>query len=171
MLVRASEYVANTSRYQGPSPLLIIGVLVAGYFGISSAFYWLMQPTVVKNNGLAGYQPPAATVISAKPVLPPTSAEPLVALAPPAPEIPDAAAAAAKKEPAKREARTTTPRRERPVAGERNPMLDYASSQRQQRSGWGQGGWGQQGGWGHQGGWGGGFSPQNYSSQGGRRWF
>src|SRR5215467_1082464 len=97
MLVRASTYVANTSRYQGPNPLLIIVLLVAGFFGFASGFYWLMQPTVVRNNGLAGYQPPAATVISAKPVLPPP-ADPLVAAIPPAPEIPEAAAAAPKKE-------------------------------------------------------------------------
>src|SRR5262249_33282713 len=144
-------------------------ILVVGYFGIASGFYWLMQPTVVKNNGLAGYQPPAATVISAKPVLPPPAAPPLAAL-PPAPAIPAAARAATNKdkEAAKREARTATPR----VARERNPMLDYASSQRRQ-GGWGQqGGWGHQGSWGQQGGgWGGGFSSQNYSSQGGRRWF
>jgi hypothetical protein len=164
MLVRASTYVANTSRYQGPNPLLIVVLLVAGFVGFASGFYWLMQPTVVKNNGLAGYQPPAATVISAKPAVLPPPTEPLVALAPPAPEIPEAAAVASRKdkEVAKREARTTTPRRA--VARERNPMLDYAYSQRQQ------GGWGQ-GGWGHQGGWGGGFSSQNYSYQGSRRWF
>src|SRR5690348_11750676 len=133
MLVRASTYVANTSRYRGPNPLLIVLILVGAYFGIASGFYWLMQPTVVKNNGLAGYQPPAATVISAKATMPPP-ADPLVALAPPAPDIPEAAAVVSKKdkEAAKREARTTTPRRERtaesPAARERNPMLDYASS-------------------------------------------
>jgi hypothetical protein len=154
MLVRASEYVANTSRYQGPNPLLIIGVLVAGYFGVSSAFYWLMQPTVVKN-GLAGYHPPAATVISAGPAVLPPPTEPLVALAPPAPEIPEAAAAS-KKDVAKREARTTAPRRV--VREQQNPMWGFASPQRQQQGGWG-GGWGQ------------GFSSQRYSSQGGGRWF
>jgi hypothetical protein len=162
MLVRASEYVANTSRYQGPNPLLILGVLVAGYFGVTSGFYWLMQPTVVKN-GLAGYHPPAATVISPAPTALPAPAEPLVALAPPAPDIPEAAAAAPKKEVAKREARTTAPRRERPVERRQNPMWDYASSQRQQQGGWGQGSWGQ--------GSSPGFSSQSYSSQGSRRWF
>jgi hypothetical protein len=167
MLVRASTYKANASRYHGPSPVAIMVILAAIYVGVAGCFYWLMQPTVVKNSGVAAYKPPAATVISSTPWVPPESSAPIVAQSEPA-DLPEAAAP--KKDPAKREARTTAPRQERA----RDPMLDYASSQRRPQSGWGQqGSWGsQQGSWG----WGqrpqqGYGSQQGYASQGSRPWF
>src|SRR4051812_35660133 len=132
MLVRVSSYKASISRNhgssRGSSAFAIIGI-GAAYVAIGACFYWLMQPTVVKN-GLAGYTPPPATVISAAAALPPPGpAVPLVALAPPAPEIAEAPAVP-KKEQTKREAREArearaeardarevrqAPRRERPA--------------------------------------------------------
>jgi hypothetical protein len=43
------------------------GMLAALAFG----FFWLMQPTVAKNPGLAAYQPPPKTVVSSVPWTPP----------------------------------------------------------------------------------------------------
>jgi hypothetical protein len=43
------------------------GILAAIAFG----FYWLMQPAVVKNSGLAAYKPPPKTVVSYVPWTPP----------------------------------------------------------------------------------------------------
>jgi hypothetical protein len=134
MLVRASTYKADTSRYQGPSPVAIIAILLGGYLGITVCFYWLMQPTVVRNNGLAAYRPPPATVVSAVPSVPPAPSEALVALAEPPQDFTESPVAAPKKEVAKREARTA-PRRERVV---REPVRErsyqgwdsYASSNR-----------------------------------------
>jgi hypothetical protein len=42
---------------------------------VGAAFYWLMQPTVVENRGLAGYQPPPKAVVSYVPWVPPDSSE------------------------------------------------------------------------------------------------
>ena len=99
MLVRASTYVADTSRYQGPGLFTILGILLVGYLGIAGGFYWLMQPTVVKNNGVAAYRPPPATAVSALPYVPPAPSE--VARAEPLLPFAESPAAAPKKEVAK----------------------------------------------------------------------
>jgi hypothetical protein len=113
MLLRASSYVASISPRQG-SGVTVFFAIFAAYVGIAACFYWLMQPNVVKNNGLAAYRPPPATVISAAPSLPPAPSEALVALAEPPQAFTESPVAAPKKEVAKHEARTA-PRRERVV--------------------------------------------------------
>src|SRR5258708_39656058 len=129
MLVRASSYVASISRDQraGSGIAAFLGICVV-YAGIAACFYWLMQPTIVKNNGLAAYRPPPATVISAVSSVPAPS-EALVPRAEPPQEFTESPVAAPKKEVVKREARTTPPRG-RPV-GRARPYQgwdSYASS-------------------------------------------
>jgi len=41
----------------------IFGILIAVYASVAGVFYWVMQPTVAENRGLAAYQPPPNTVV------------------------------------------------------------------------------------------------------------
>jgi hypothetical protein len=134
MLVRRSEYVARiagTSRNRGSGLVTALVIFLGLYAGVALCFYWLMQPSVAKNSGLAAYQPPPKTVViyADMPRLPPAPSEPLVALAggEPAAEIAEKTVAAPKPESNKREARPA-PRRERVVRERPNPMWDFASS-------------------------------------------
>jgi hypothetical protein len=135
MLLRQSQYVAQVagaSRYRDSGLVTALVIFLGVYAGIALCFYWLMQPSVAKNSGLAAYQPPPKTVViyADMPRLPPAPSERLATLAgaEPAPEIVEKTVAAPKPESNKREARTT-PRRERPVRERPNPMWGYASSQ------------------------------------------
>src|SRR5262249_42178786 len=40
-----------------------IGIFVGGYLALSVGFYWLMQPAVFENSGIAAYKPPPLTVV------------------------------------------------------------------------------------------------------------
>jgi hypothetical protein len=139
MLVRRSEYVARiagTSRNRGSGLVTALVIFLAVYAGIALCFYWLMQPSISKNSGLAAYQPPPKTVViyADMPRLPPAPSERLATLAggEPAQEIAEKSVAApkpeiTKQEGNKREARAA-PRRERVVRERPNPMWDFASS-------------------------------------------
>jgi hypothetical protein len=139
MLVRRNEYVARiagTSQSRGSGLVTALAVFLAVYAGIALGFFWLMQPSVSKNSGLAAYQPPPKTVVSyaSSPWVPPAPSERLATLAGPEPagEIVDKSVAAPKQEVTKqetneREARQA-PRRERVVRERPNPMWDFASS-------------------------------------------
>src|ERR1700730_193222 len=128
MLVRRNEYVARiagTSPSRGAGLVTALAVFLAVYGGIALGFFWLMQPSVAKNSGLAAYQPPPKTVViyADMPRLPPPPSEPLVALAgaEPTQEIAEKSVAAPKPESNKRKARPA-PRRERVVRERPNPM-------------------------------------------------
>ena len=109
------------------------------YGGVALGFYWLMQPTVVRNQGLAAYKPPPLAVVnySNPSFVPPVPSEPPPVLAAgPAPEAaegvaaaPEKAVAPEKKATKKREARAN-PRQERTAsertARERSPTWNYA---------------------------------------------
>jgi hypothetical protein len=41
----------------------VFGIFIAVYATVATAFYWLMQPTVAGNRGLAAYSPPPNTVV------------------------------------------------------------------------------------------------------------
>jgi uncharacterized iron-regulated membrane protein len=134
MLLRQSQYVAQvagTSRHRGSGLVTALVIFLGVYAGIALCFYWLMQPSVAKNSGLAAYQPPPKTVViyADMPRLPPPPSESLVALAgaEPTQEIAEKSVAAPKPESNKREARPA-PRRERVVRERPNPMWDFASS-------------------------------------------
>jgi len=96
-------------------------------------FYWLMQPNVVPNHGLAAYSPPPKAVVNYQlQRVPPAALEERVALTvpEPAPEIAVANVVDSKKEINKQEARTI-PQRERPVRERPTPFWDSASSRSQ----------------------------------------
>jgi uncharacterized iron-regulated membrane protein len=122
---------ARSSPFQDCGFAIAISFHLSIYVGIALFFYWLMQPTVNQNLGLAAYKPPPKTVVvyADSPWVPPAQSElpSTVAVAEPTPEVVDESVVVApKKEMKKREGRTA-PRRGRPVVRERqNPMWDYA---------------------------------------------
>ena len=131
----------SDARYEGYGLGAAFGILVLGLVAVAFGFYWLMQPTVVTNQGMAVYKAPPKAVVhyADSPWIPPPPSEALAAAAmvQPAPEVVEKPAAAPAKETKKREARAategttttrpTTPRRERPYA-ERDPRNAFASS-------------------------------------------
>jgi hypothetical protein len=118
---------SGTSRYQDSGLVAAFGIFLAVYAGFAFCFYWLMQPTVVGNRGLAAYHPPPKTVVTDLPWVPPGPLEPpaILAATEPTHEIEKSSGVAPKIERA-REARTA-PRREPPVRARPNPVWDYAS--------------------------------------------
>ena len=121
------------------APGITLGVYIGVVVCFAAGFYWLMQPTVILNPGLAAHKAlPKTVVIYAKsPWVPPTPSEmpATVAIEEPAPEVVETtvvapkkdAVVAPKKKTKRREARAT-PRRE-PLARERtNPFWNYAAS-------------------------------------------
>jgi hypothetical protein len=115
----------RTVTYQDRRLAFALGLNVGVYAGIVACFaaglFWLMQPKVVQNQGLAAYKPPPGTVViyadPARP--PPVPSEPpeTVGIAEPAPAVVESPAAATqtpavatKKEIKKRETRTMPPR-------------------------------------------------------------
>jgi hypothetical protein len=119
--------ILRTVTYQDRRLAFALGLNAGVYAGIVACFaaglFWLMQPRVVQNQGLAAYKPPPGTVvIYADPTrVPPALSEPpepeTVGMAEPAPavaESPVAAtqspAVATKKETKKRETRIMPPR-------------------------------------------------------------
>ena len=128
---------SSTSKLQGLRSAAAFTPYLCVYAGIAFAFYWLMQPTVVPNQGLAAYKPPPLAVVNyaSSPFVPPPPSEPPPVLAAgpaaetvaAAPEM-SVAPAAEKKATRKREARAN-PRHER-TANERTarsaPSWNYA---------------------------------------------
>jgi hypothetical protein len=117
--------ILRAVRYQDRRLAVALGFNVAVYAGIVACFavglFWLMQPTVLKNHGLAAYKPLPGTVVNyADPArLPPAPSElpETVGVAEPtpqavAPQVAESPAVAPKKEIKKRETRTM-PARER----------------------------------------------------------
>ena len=126
------------------APGITLGVYIGVAVCFAAGFYWLMQPTVILNPGLAAHKAlPKTVVIYAKsPWVPPTPSESpaTVAIAEPAPEVVETTVVAssvakketkstvvAKKETKSREIRTT-PRRERLAREHTNPFWNYAAS-------------------------------------------
>jgi hypothetical protein len=109
---------SGTSRYQGSGLAAAFAIFLAVYVGFAFCFYWLMQPTVVGNGGLAAYHPPPNTVVryADSPWVPPADSEPFTsfALAEPARASEATSAEAPKTETKTRETRTA-PRRQHAV--------------------------------------------------------
>jgi hypothetical protein len=61
-----------------------VGILVGGYVALGVGFYWIMQPAVFENAGVAAYKPPPATIVvyPEVPFVPPTPA-PSASMSPP----------------------------------------------------------------------------------------
>ena len=142
MYLRGNPLGPSTPQYEGYHLAAAVGIVLAAYVGFFFALYWLMQPTVSANPGLAGYRPPPKTVVryADSPWVPPAPSE---ALPLPVREAAEPAPAIAKsnvtekpkkeiKETRKQEARTS-PRRARHVREQQtqpSPFWGYASSSR-----------------------------------------
>jgi hypothetical protein len=128
MYLRGNPLGPNTLLYDNYRSAAAAGIVLGAYIAFFFALYWLMQPSVSANPGLAGYLPPPKTVVhyADSPWVPPAPSEALpTAATEPASEV--SITEEPKKETKKQEARTT-PRRARPVREQPNPFWDYASS-------------------------------------------
>src|SRR5262249_3142966 len=124
------------SRFEDCRLAAAVALILAAYAGFALGVYWMMQPSVAANHGMAGYQPLPKTVVhyADSPWVPPEPSEvlpPIRVAAEPAPEVakPSVAEEHPKKEIKKQEARTT-PRPARPVYREQPNQFwgGYASS-------------------------------------------
>lgn len=128
-------FIVRTAAYQDRRLGLALGINVGVYAGIVACFagglYWLMQPTVVKNHGLAAYKPPPGAVVTyADTARLPTRAPPALPEPPetvgladdPAPVVAQSTVAAPKKETKKRDTRTM------PARDRGNPFWDNAGA-------------------------------------------
>ena len=122
--------ILRAVRHQDVGLAVALGINFGVYAGIVACFaaglFWLMQPKILQNHGLAAYKPPPGTVvIYADPAwLPPAPSEPIetVGVAEPAPPpvVVESSVAATKKEIKKRETRTTRAARTiEPLLGQR----------------------------------------------------
>src|SRR5262244_854645 len=104
-----------------------VGIILAAYVGFFVDLYWLMQPSVAANPGLAAYQPPPKTVVryADSPWVPPAPSEALAipAATEPVPELAKSSVTEQPKKETKKQEPRTAPRRAH--AAQPNP---YASS-------------------------------------------
>jgi hypothetical protein len=126
------RFVPSTSPYEDYRLATAVGIILGAYAGFFFVLYWLMQPSVATNSGLAGYRPPPKTVVHSadSPWVPPAPSDalPIRPEAEPAREIAKSSVTQEpKKEIKKRETRTI-PRRARPVRERPNPFWAYGSS-------------------------------------------
>ena len=120
MYLRGNQLGLSTPRHEDYHLATAVGFVVAAYLGFFVVLYWLMQPTVTANPGLAAYQPPPKTIVryADSPWVPPPPSEalpPIRAAAEPAPAIARAAS------PLSRRKRPRSKRRGQALAG-RNPF-------------------------------------------------
>src|SRR6266446_3973666 len=133
MYSRGNSLGLSTPRHEDYPLAAAVGLVVAAYLGFFVGLFWLMQPTVTANPGLAAYQPPPKTVVryADSPWVPPAPSEALPIRAeaqPAAPEIAKSSVAAEPKKATKKQEARTSPRRAHPVREQSNPFWGYASS-------------------------------------------
>ena len=134
MYLRGNQLGLSTPRHEDYHLATAVGFVVAAYLGFFVVLYWLMQPTVTANPGLAAYQPPPKTVVryADSPWVPPPPSEalpPMRAAAEPAPEMAKSSVAAEPKNETKKQEARTSPRRARPAREQPNPFWGgWASS-------------------------------------------
>src|SRR5262249_22375306 len=89
MYSRWNPFRPRTSRSEDFSLAAAGGIVLAAYASFFFGLYWLMQPSVTANPGLAGYRPPPKTIVryADSPWVPPAPSEalPIRAQAEPAP--------------------------------------------------------------------------------------
>ena len=111
-----------------------VGTVIAAYAGFFLVLYWLMQPTVSANAGLAGYRPPPKTVVryADAPWVPPDPSEalPIRASDERAPVITKKTVTEEPKKEVKKPEKRTAPRQARPVQQQQNPFWGFGSSSR-----------------------------------------
>jgi len=113
------------SRFADPGAIAGFSAFLGLYAVVAFGLYWLMQPTVVANHGVAAYQPPPKSVVSYVPWVPPApEADTAVAAARPAPAVEQSNVTPTKAEVKTPEARRTAPR-ERHVRARPAPRYSY----------------------------------------------
>jgi hypothetical protein len=119
---------SRTSRYQGSGLFAGFALFLGVYAAAGFIFYWLMQPTVITNRGMAAYQPPPMTVVTDVPWVPPASSESDAAFAMTrrTQEIAESRAAATKSE-VKAAETPAAPRREHRVRARPAPSWGYTA--------------------------------------------
>jgi len=134
MYLRGNLLGPNAPRSDDYPLAAAVGFVVAAYLGFFVVLYWLMQPTVTANPGLAAYQPPPKTIVryADSPWVPPPPSEalpPIRAAAEPAPAIAKSSVAAEPKKETKKQEARASPRRAQPVRQQPNPFWGgWASS-------------------------------------------
>ncbi len=124
MYLRGNQ-LARTSRFEDYRLGAAVGIILAAYAGFAFGLFWLMQPSVATNYGVAGYRAPPKTIVRSAdaPWVPPEASEPLPIHAKAEPAAPAAKSSVAeepKKETKKQEVRTV-PRPARQVREQPNP--------------------------------------------------
>ena len=127
MYLRGNSLGLSTPRHEDFPLAAAVGLVVAAYLGFFVGLFWLMQPTVTANPGLAAYRPPPKTVVhyADSPWVPPPPSEalpPIRAAAEPAPEPAKSSVAEQPKKETKEQEARTSPRRARPVREQPNPF-------------------------------------------------
>jgi hypothetical protein len=126
--VRGTLLRSRTSRFADSGIAAAFGLFVALFGGAALGFYWLMQPTVLKNHGMAAYSPPPMTVVSSVPWVPPDASSEVnaaFAYAPPR-KVEESGVPAPKSEIKPNEARPA-PQRQRRVRARPAPGWGYAA--------------------------------------------
>src|SRR5262249_46906650 len=119
---------SRTPRFADSGIAAAFGALVTLFAGAAFGFYWLMQPTVLQNHGMAAYSPPPMTVISNVPWVPPDASSDVnnaFAYAPPR-KSEESPAPASKSETKTNEARSAPPPQRR-VRARPAPTWGYAN--------------------------------------------
>jgi hypothetical protein len=131
MYVRGNQFGPSISRYEDYCLAAGVGTILAIFAGFAFGFYWLMQPTIVPNYGLAAYQPPPKTVVhyANSPWVPPAPPQELPKITASEPAIESSVAEEPKKEIKKQEVRRI-PQRARPTREQPNPFGGFFSSSR-----------------------------------------
>lgn len=133
MYSRWNPFAPSIPRFEDYRLGAAAGMVLAAYVGFFFVLYWLMQPSVTANPGLAAYRPPPKTVVryADSPWVPPAPSEVLPMRAEAEPAAPEPAKSSVAEEPkkeTKKQAPRTSPRQARPVREQANPFWGYASS-------------------------------------------
>ena len=128
-----NRFATGTSRSEDCRLGVAVGTVIAAYAGFFLVLYWLMQPAVSANAGLAGYRPPPKTVVryADAPWVPPDPSEalPFRASGERPPVIAKTSVTEEPKKEVKKPERRATPRQApRPVQAQQNPFWGFASS-------------------------------------------
>jgi hypothetical protein len=132
MYLRGNPFGPSTSRYEDCRLAVTAGIAVGAYAAFFFLLFWLMQPTVTANAGLAGYQPPPGTAVKPAnaPWVPPSPSQafPRRAADEPVPVMAKRSVAEEPKKETKKQEVRTAPRQARTATEQQNPFWGFASS-------------------------------------------
>jgi hypothetical protein len=131
---RFEASVASRSRYPDSGLAVALAIYLGIYVGLAVCFaaglYWLMQPSVFPNAGLAAYKPPPSTIVtnasSPRARTPPPLPAPTFTVAVVESEVVERPVVAPKTEAKKQHQAGASPRARRPRPERPEPMRDYA---------------------------------------------